>query len=120
MSKIQNMTAEGGYVIDVIPATKEIGMNVVGKFTSQQAEQFHKDYKKQVGSINPAEFQMNVDCTTMQVISQDMVSALQYSFELYKQTGFNKIKFITNGKSIIKMQLNRIAKSVGLPNVEVV
>lgn len=119
MSKIQNMTAEGGYVIDVIPTTNEVGMNVVGKFTPQQADQFHKDYEKQVNSIKPSDFQLNVDCTTMKVISQDMVPALQHSFELYKQSGFKKIKFITNGKSIIKMQLNRIAKSAGLPNFEV-
>jgi adenine deaminase len=120
MAKVENMTAQGGYTIDTNRTTKEIQMKVVGVFTPQQAEAFHNDYKKHIGSIQASDFTLNVDCTDMKVISQDMIPKLQYSFELYKNSGFKKVKFITNGQVVIKMQINRIARTVGLPNYEVV
>lgn len=120
MNKINNMQEQGGYTIEVKPENKTIDMVIVGAFTPEQAEQFHKDYNQQVTSVAANDFVLKVDCSDMKVINQDMVPALTHSFELYKSSGFNKIEFIINTNAILKMQLNRIARNVGLPNYEVI
>lgn len=114
------MQEKGGYIIDVKPVNKSVTMNVVGDFTAEQAEQFHLDYEKQVNSIAADEFVLNVDCTDMKVINKEMTPALTHSFNLYKSSGFKKIAFHITANAIVKMQLNRIAKSVGLPNYEII
>jgi len=120
MALVKNTEALGGYFIDVKPATKTIEMKVEGTFTPQQAEQFHKDYEKQTTSVAANEYTLNVDCKTMKVIDQSMTPALTHSFELYKSTGFKKVCFLIEKKGILKMQLDRIARTAGLTNYEII
>ncbi|QGH33679.1 hypothetical protein GI584_06445 [Gracilibacillus salitolerans] len=120
MAKIENMTDNGGYVIDVKVTSKTVYMNVVGAFTPDQADKFHQDYEKQIGSISTIDYVLQVDCKDMKVINQEMTPKLTQSFELYKKSGFKKIEFLINNNVVIKMQLNRIAKTVDLPNYEII
>lgn len=120
MAKVENMTDKGGYVIDVQNAKNNIYVNVVGVFTPQQAESFHKDYQKQVNSIESDKYVLEVDCKDMQVINQDMIPKLTQSFEMYKASGFKKIEFLISNNVVIKMQLNRIARTVNLPSYEII
>ncbi|WP_018932958.1 hypothetical protein [Gracilibacillus lacisalsi] len=119
MAKIENMTADGGYVIDVKPTSKAVYMNVVGTFTPEQADKFHQDYEKQIGSISTYDYVLQVDCKDMEVIHQEMTPKLARSFKLYKKSGFKKVEFVITHNVEIKMQLNRIARTVDLPNYEI-
>mgnify|MGYP003412930584 FL=1 len=119
MAQLKNMQEKGGYIIDLNPQNKTINIRVEGVFTPDQATQFHTDYEKQVNSISAGTFDLIVDCTDMKVINQDMIPALTHSLELYKSSNFKKIKFTINGNPILKMQLNRIIRSVGIINGEI-
>ncbi|WP_208588773.1 hypothetical protein [Gracilibacillus suaedae] len=120
MATIENMTDNGGYVIDVKTTSKTVYMNVVGTFTPDQADKFHQDYEKQIGSISTIDYVLQVDCKDMKVINQEMTPKLTQSFKLYKKSGFKKVEFLITNNVVIKMQLNRIAKTVDLPNYEII
>lgn len=115
-----DMEMAGSYSIKVNQAQQTIDMEVKGSFTPEQAEAFHRDYTTKVGSIEPGKYTLNVDCTSMNIITQDMVPKLEHSFGLYKESAFNKIVFSIKENPIVKMQLNRIARNAGLTNAEVV
>lgn len=120
MTQVKNWQEKGGYIIDIHPETKKIDINIVGVFTPEQASQFHIDYEKQINSISAKEYLLIVDCRDMKVINQDMVPALTHSLELYKSSQFNRIEFTINKNPILKMQLNRIIRSVNLINSDIV
>lgn len=112
--------ATGEYKIIVNRASKTIDMLVRGTFTPEQAKSFHQDYVSKVASINAEDFTLKVDCLDMNLITQDMIPALQVSMEMYKKSGFKKVEVLIKKSTILKMQINRVAKMVGLTNLEVV
>lgn len=114
------MKQNGSYRIDVNSASKTIDMKVEGSFTPKQAEDFHNDYQKRVASVDASIFKLRVNCENMDVITQDMIPALEVSFKMYKDSQFNSVEFLIHQNPIIKMQLKRIARNVGLSNADVV
>ncbi|WP_208588769.1 hypothetical protein [Gracilibacillus suaedae] len=120
MAKIENMASNGGYIIDVKTTTKTIYMKIVGTFTSDQAEQFHLDYRKQISIISTIDYILEVDCRDMKVINQDMIPKLIRSYELYKESNYKKIVFLVNDNKAIQVQLNQVAQSIDLPNYQII
>jgi hypothetical protein len=110
----------GSYTINVNPIKKVVDMVIVGTWTPKQVEDFVRDYQRKVSSIDAKLFDLKVDCTDMDVITQDMIPRLENSFRMYKETGFKKVIFTIKKNPIIKMQLNRVARNTGLTNSEVV
>ena len=95
-------------------------MKVSGSFTPADVQNFVKDYQAKVASIDAATYNLDVDCTTMDILKPEMVPSLENSYKMYKESGFNKVIFTINKSAILKMQLNRIARNTGLTNAEVV
>ncbi|SOB99408.1 hypothetical protein SAMN05880501_102200 [Ureibacillus xyleni] len=114
------MSQTGSYSIFVNQTEKTIDMSVKGTFTPQQAKDFHNDYQSKVGSINANNFTLKVDCKNMNIITQEMLPALETSFKMYKDSQFDKVEFIIEKSPVIKMQLSRIARNAGLANSEVI
>lgn len=110
------MSTIDGYTINVNSASKVIDISVRGSFTPEQAKAFHTDYQTKVGSITAKDFTLKVDCTDMNVITQDMVPKLEISFKMYKDSGFKEVQFLIFKSVIVKMQLSRVARSIGLNN----
>jgi len=112
--------ADGTYTMKVNVAKKTIDMTVSGTFTPEKAQQFIDDYQKKVSSINASEFVLEFDCRDLDVVTQQMIPTLESCLELYKSSGFKKVEVGISKSAIISMQLNRLAKKVGLDNFEVV
>lgn len=109
------------YSIETNEKTKMMEMMVSGTFTPQDYENFIKDYSVKTAAIDASQYTLNVDCRKMDLLTPGEVEKLQGSFEKYKETGFKKVVFIVSqAQSIMKMQLNRIARKAGLDNNEVV
>ncbi|MFX3618879.1 MAG: hypothetical protein ACE3JK_15330 [Sporolactobacillus sp.] len=108
------------YSINVKAQEKEIDMVIRGSFTKEDVMSFVTDYNQSLQPIDPKDFILNVDCTTMNIITQDMIPDLENSFSLYGQAHFKKIVFIIVKSPVIKMQLNRVAKHAGLNNFDFV
>jgi hypothetical protein len=120
MAKVENMTNNGGYIIDVRTTAKTIIMKIVGSFTRDQAEQFHLDYRKQISIISTIDFVLEVDCREMKAINQELIPKLIRSYELYKESNYKKIVFLVNDDEAIHAQLNQVAQSINLPNYQII
>ena len=105
--------------VTVTPVKKEVHIFVKGKMTIEDARFFIKDYQTKTSSIKGAEYELIVDCTDMEVLTQDMTDNLTEVMKMYKQTEFKKVTFQVN-KSILKMQLGRIVRTAGLTQSEIV
>lgn len=110
----------GTYTMNLNSTKKEMNITIVGNFSPEQAEKFIGDYNIKVNSISASEYILRLDCTSLNVVTPDLVPALESCYKLYKSSGFNKVVFEISKKPIVKMQLNRIARQVGLTNVEIV
>lgn len=110
----------GSYAIKIDKANKFIDMEVRGTFTPQQAQDFHAEYQKKVKSIDANNFTLIVDCLDMKIITQDMIEKLQFSFEMYRDSGFKEVQFIIKKNITMKMQLNRVSRNAKLTNARVV
>lgn len=110
---------EEKYYVKLNQTKKIINCMVSGTFVPEDAQSFVDDYHKAVNSINPAEYTLEFDCTSMQVVSADMVPHLEACFGLYKESGFNKVIFKVQDNVVLKMQFNRLARNTGLTNIEV-
>lgn len=115
-----NSIREGFYSIQVNSVQKVVNMVVGGSFSPEKVQQFLNDYHKNLDPIPASQYELRFDCRDLNVITQDMIPHLQGCFELYKTTGFKKVVVEIKQSAIIKMQLNRIAKTVGLEPFEVV
>ena len=114
------MAKEGYYSIKVNTIGKVVDMVVSGTFTPEKAQQFINDYQNRIGAITAENFTLKFDCTDLDVVTQDMIPDLEQCYQLYKSSGFKKVIFEIKKNPIIKMQLSRIARKVGLSNAEVV
>ncbi|WP_102026244.1 hypothetical protein [Salirhabdus sp. Marseille-P4669] len=113
------MAKEGYYNISVNNSAKTIDMVIEGTFTPQQVEAFVKDYTTKVQSVNAGDFTLNVDSTDMDVLTQDMVPAMENTVKLYQSSGFDKMVITIKKNPILKMQLNRILRNAGFANGEI-
>ncbi|RDW16186.1 hypothetical protein [Oceanobacillus chungangensis] len=113
------MANEGSYTMKVNQGNKTIDMTVSGSFTPEKAEEFVADYKRIVAGVKANEYTLKFDCRDLNVVTQEMIPPLEFCMKLYKESGFEKVEVGIKKSAIIKMQLNRIARSAGLTNFEV-
>lgn len=113
-------TNEKYYKIDVKKSLNLVEMSIVGTWQHKIVEDFVRDYSNMVSSIDVTNFDLKIDCTDMNVITQDMIPALENSYKMYKSSGFKKVIFLIKKSPVIKMQLNRVARNTGLSNSEFV
>ena len=114
-----SISSKGNYTITVDAAEKKVFLFVSGKAEPEAVQGFFNDYSQTVSAINPSEYELVVDCKEMQVETPDMLEKLGASFSLYNETGFKQITFEISS-AVIKMQINRIARNVGLTNARIV
>ncbi|MEE1129997.1 MAG: hypothetical protein UHX00_00035, partial [Caryophanon sp.] len=86
---------------------KQIHMSVSGRMTAEDAALFVTEYKEKIGAIRGADYDLYVDCTTMQVLTPELTKSLEQVLLMYKQTGFKNI-MIKTANSTLKLQLNRL------------
>eukprot|EP00130_Batrachochytrium_dendrobatidis_P008605 XP_006683480.1 hypothetical protein BATDEDRAFT_28986 [Batrachochytrium dendrobatidis JAM81] len=113
------MAKEGSYEMKVNQGSKTIDMTVSGTFTPEKAQEFVADYKLTVAGVKANEYTLKFDCRELDVVTQEMVPNLEFCMNLYQESGFEKVEVGIKKSAIIKMQLNRIARNVGLTNFEV-
>ena len=107
----------GSYTMSVNRAKKEMNIKIIGNFTPEQAQKFITEYNNNVKTIDASEYVLRLDCLELGVVTQDLIPALKDCYLLYKSSGFKTVVFEVVS-SIVKMQLNRIAREVQLTNAE--
>lgn len=106
------------YSITVNSAIKKLDIAVEGTVSPAEAESFIKDYNRKISSIDTSAFEVVFNCTDLNVSAPDMLLILKGCFELYKQANYKKYTFLMKKNVVLKMQLSRLAREVGLANME--
>lgn len=106
----------GSYKMSVNPSKKEMQLEIEGNFTPEQATKFIKDYQTKTNAIKANEYVLRLDCRTMNVVTPELVPALEECCKLYKSTSFKDVVFEIGqqNSAVVKMQLARITRTAGL------
>lgn len=108
------------YTINKNLIGKKIEIAVGDQMTPAEAERFAKEFSATIGSIKPAEFLLVIDSTNMQVLTPEMATKLEGAMTLYNQAGFNKVQVLLQNNPVLKMQVSRIGRKVGLTSLEII
>ncbi|WP_078578279.1 hypothetical protein [Salipaludibacillus agaradhaerens] len=107
------------YKLGLNTPAKKVEMEVNGTFSPKDVENFVNEYQKIVDKINATEYTLDIDCSKLDILQQEMVPSMEGAFTLYKESGFKKV--ILNVKSsVLKMQLSRLARNTKLTTAEIV
>lgn len=108
------------YKIEKNLVAKKLNICVGDQITLAEAEKFEKEFQSVVSSIDTGDFELHIDSTNMKVLTQDMAVKLSGAMKLYQQAGFKKIVIEITQNTVLKMQISRLLREVGLTNAEVV
>ncbi|ENH98194.1 hypothetical protein J416_01829 [Gracilibacillus halophilus YIM-C55.5] len=108
------------YDINIVNDKNTIEIEVRGSFEEEDVQNFVRDYQSAVSAVNVEDFTLEVDCTNMDILRQEMIPQLENSFKMYKESGFNIVQFNTKSNAILKLQLHRLARNVGMKNAKIV
>lgn len=106
----------GNYKVSVTATA--VNVMCEGNFTPEDAQAFVKEFNKQVSTIKPAQYHLSLDASKLAVSPAEMQELLKGCLTLYKSLGFNKISLNIGTNVILKMQLQRLAKEVGLSSID--
>jgi hypothetical protein len=116
---------EKKFKLNLDRCNKVLHAKAFGFFEPEDANGFVAEYTSNINTINAKEYELSFDCTELKVAGKDtksgidMTSMLKACLEQYKKDGFNKVTFHCKGNVLMKMQLGRLSKEVGLSNCEV-
>lgn len=108
------------YTIQKNLVGKKVEITVGDRMTPVEAERFGKEFASTIASINAAQFQLVIDSTNMKVLTPEMATKLEGAMALYNQAGFSKILVRLQNNPVLKMQVSRIARKVGLTSFEII
>ncbi|MBY3623142.1 hypothetical protein HGO21_26915 [Acinetobacter sp. CUI P1] len=101
-------------------AAQKLNVQVEGSMSTEDAGRFIQEYNQIVSTFNPAQYEIILDCKTLNVSSPDTLPMLEQCYILYKESGFKKVTFIIAKSPVLKMQLSRVARSTKLENYEII
>lgn len=101
------------YKIDVDKSRKLFLVRVGGFFKDDEAEQFIQDYLKEFKAINPAEYELVLDCKELSVSGKDMVPVLKERLEMYISQGYKKVYFVKLNSAVGMLQLKKVGVESG-------
>lgn len=110
------MKDTGHYSININPEKKIVEMRIEGTFLPEMADAFHEDYLHEVRPICTKDYFLTIDCTDMDIITNEMLPKLQISLAFYKKSEFKKIQVIFKKNPEIKRQLERVFLFSGIEN----
>ena len=110
----------GNFNFSPSPETQALKVKVEGAMSQEDAGRFIQEYNDQVSKFDPTQYEIILDCTTLNVSSPDVLPMLEQCYIMYKESGFKKVVFTIAKNPILKMQLGRVARTTKLDNYEIV
>ncbi|KAF4325451.1 hypothetical protein G195_000919 [Phytophthora kernoviae 00238/432] len=83
----------------------------------QAAQQLNQDT---IAPINTKEYELNIDCKKLNVTAPEIVPLLEGCLQMFKKDEYKKVVLTLENNAILKMQLSRLGRSVGLDNLEII
>lgn len=116
---------EKKYELKLDKVNKILSSKVGGSFRPTDANGFLQEYNTILKGINANEYKLMFNCKELKVTGTDiksgvnMTEMLKGCIEQYKKDGFKKVVVDCEKNIILKMQISRISKEVGILNFEV-
>ncbi|MFD1775244.1 hypothetical protein [Paenibacillus rhizophilus] len=109
----------GSFKFETSPASHTLNVTVEGSFSQEDAARFVAAYNDSVSKFNPQQYEIVLDCTTMNVTAPGVVPMLEQCYVMYKESGFKNVVFIIAKNPVLKMQLSRVARNTKLEHYEI-
>jgi arginine/lysine/ornithine decarboxylase len=110
----------GTYKLNYNSDKKTFEVLAEGMFDLTDAENYKAAFLKKVTEFDPTQSILEIDCQNQGITGGEVQEVLKECYQIYKNCNFEKVIFIVGSSTILKMQLNRIAKEIGLPNYEII
>ncbi|EHB63572.1 MULTISPECIES: hypothetical protein [Paenibacillus] len=110
----------GSFNIKIDQAAKVFHAEVEGTFSPEDGMASIEAYGKAISTISVPEYEIDIDCTKLNVSAPETLPLLEGCFEMYKKDGFKKVTLRISKNPILKMQLGRVARGVKLDNYEII
>lgn len=118
--------SEKKFKLNLDKTKKILFAEVSGSFGPDDANDFVQKYTAILKTIKANEYELLFNCQDLNVSGKDtksgvdMASMLKGCIEQYKKDGFKKVVYDCQKNLIVKMQISRLSREVGLPNFEVI
>ncbi|MEC0138112.1 hypothetical protein P4H94_14725 [Paenibacillus macerans] len=110
----------GSFNIKIDQSAKVFHAEVEGTFSPEDGQASIEAYSKAISTISVPEYEIDIDCTKLNVSAPDSLPLLEGCFALYKKDGFKKVTLRIVKNPILKMQLSRVARTVKLDSYEII
>jgi len=110
----------GSFNIQIDQAKKIFHAEVEGTFSPEDGMKSVEAYQASVATISALDYEIEIDCTKLNVSAPDTLPILEACFKMYKNDGFKKVTLRLAKNPILKMQLARVARGVELNNLELI
>ncbi|WP_223068961.1 hypothetical protein [Paenibacillus caui] len=110
----------GSFNLSINQAAKILNAEVEGTFTPEDGKASIQAYQKTISGLSVPDYEIDIDCTKLNVSAPESLPLLEGCFELYKKDGFKKVTMRIAKNPILKMQLARVARSVKMDSYEII
>ncbi|ULO09279.1 hypothetical protein H1230_11180 [Paenibacillus sp. 19GGS1-52] len=110
----------GKFILKTDSAAKVINIELEGAFSEEDGLKSIQAYQQTINPINPADYELQIDCRKLNVTAPDVVPLLEGCFVMFKADGFVKVNLTLENNPILKMQLARLGRKAGLENLEII
>ncbi|KQY83845.1 hypothetical protein ASD24_08550 [Paenibacillus sp. Root52] len=110
----------GSFILKTDAANKVLNIELEGSFSQEDGLRSISAYQDTIAPINTQEYNLNIDCKKLNVTAPEIVPLLEGCLALFKKDGYKKIVLTLENNSILKMQLSRLGRAVGLDNLEII
>ncbi len=109
----------GNFILHTDDIHKQIRIELVGTFSEEEGLLSMQSYQQVINPLDPAEYELQIDCTKLNVTAPDVVHLLESCFLMFKNDGFTRIVLTLEHNPILKMQLSRLGRKAGLENLTI-
>ncbi|WP_145409632.1 hypothetical protein [Paenibacillus xylanexedens] len=110
----------GSFILKTDAANKVLNIELEGSFSQEDGLRSISAYQDTIAKINTQEYHLNIDCKKLNVTAPEIVPLLEGCLAMFKKDGYKKIVLTLENNSILKMQLSRLGRAVGLDNLEII
>ncbi|MEW4429413.1 MULTISPECIES: hypothetical protein [Paenibacillus] len=110
----------GSFILKTDVPNKVLNIELEGSFSQEDGLRSISAYQDTIAPIDPREYELRIDCKKLNVTAPEIVPLLEGCLALFKKDGFKKVVLTLENNAILKMQLSRLGRAVGLDNLEII
>ncbi|GGH57735.1 hypothetical protein HNR77_000059 [Paenibacillus sp. JGP012] len=110
----------GNFNLKTDASKKVLHIELEGSFSQEDGLRSISAYQDTIASINTKEYSLDIDCKKLNVTAPEIVPLLEGCLTMFKKDEFQKVVLTLENNAILKMQLARLGRSVGLDNLEII